>query len=188
MGRHSKLAPEQWDEIGRRVVAGESMGSLSREFKIAKSAISERCSPKAERVRLVANKLVDANKALNSLPEAERPLAVRLADDLKSISLNLTRAAKAGSNTAARLAELANGKVDRVVREDGGVDQVTLMDIGALTVTSNRAAAPALRLVAANQEREESPEVLDDEPDYSTLSMDELDHLERLETKARGGA
>jgi ABC-type transporter Mla subunit MlaD len=188
MGRRSKLTPEQWDEIGRRVAAGDSMSALSAEFGVSKSNISGRFSQKTERIRIVANKLVDASKALNGLPESERPLAVRLADDLKSISLNLTRAAKAGSDTAARLAEMANRKVKQALREDGKVDQEVLMDIASLTVTSNRAASPAMRLVAANQESDATPDTPEDEPDYSTLSMAELDDLERLELKARGGA
>lgn len=186
MGRHSKLTPDQWDEIGRRIVAGESMGSLSKEFRISKSAISGRCSPKADRIRVVANKLLDANKALNSLPEAERPLAVRLADDLKSISLNLTRAAKAGSDTAAQLAEMANGKVKRALREDGKVDQEVLMDIATLTVSSNRAAAPALRLVAASQDRETAPGDPEDQEGLSALSNQDLDDILAIHERAGG--
>lgn len=187
MGRKAKLTEAQWEEIKRRVVAGESMTALAKEFKVSKALISGHCSKKAERIRVVANKLVEAGKALASLPEPERPLAVRLADDLKAISLNLTRAAKAGSDTAAQLAEMANGKVKKVIRENGKVCQETLMDIATLTVSSNRAAAPAMRLVAASQEREMPFDAPEDEPDYSNLSMAELEDLERLETKARGG-
>ena len=138
------------------------MGSLSREFKIAKSAISERCSPKAERVRLVANKLVDANKALAALPESERPLAVRLADDLKSISSNVARAAKAGSATGAALAELATERAKKVMLvepKDGHlVDRGAMDDVADLSIASNRALAPAMRLLIAGQGKEDPGE------------------------------
>jgi len=186
MGRHSKLTPEQWDEIKRRVVAGDSMGALAAEFGVSKSNISGRCSEKKERIRTVANKLVEASKALAALPESERPLAVRLADDLKSISLNLTRAAKAGSDTAAQLAEIANGKVKQALGQDGKVNSEVLRDIAAITVTANQAAQTGTALLAASKGKEALPETPEDEPDYSNLSMEELDHLERLETKARG--
>jgi hypothetical protein len=38
----SKLSDAQWDEIGRRYAAGESQGSLSREYGINQSQISRR--------------------------------------------------------------------------------------------------------------------------------------------------
>lgn len=155
MGRPSRLSPPQWDEIKRRLVAGETMRSLAKEFKVGVSTISKQCSPKTERIRSVANKLVEASQALSTLPVPEQTLALRLADDLKAVTRNLTRAAKAGSDTAAQLAELANGKVKNVILESGRVDQMTLMDVSSLTVASNRAATPALRLVAASQGRDD---------------------------------
>lgn len=189
-GRPSKLTPEQWGEIGRRVAAGESMGALALEFDVSKSNISGRYSQKAERIRIVANKLVDANRALTSLPESERPLAVRLADDLKSISLNLTRAAKAGSATAAHLAELATERSKSIMRtepKDGMlVDQGVRSDVFDLSIAANRAAAPALRLLVVSQGRDLPAEDLEDEGGLATLSDKDLDEILAIHERAGG--
>jgi AcrR family transcriptional regulator len=170
MGRKAKLTEAQWEEIKRRVVADESMTSLAREFGISKALVSKHCSKKAERIRVVANKLVDASKALNNLPEGERPLAVRLADDLKSISQNVARAAKAGSATGAALAELATERAKSVMLaepKDGHlVDRGVMDDVADLSIASNRALAPAMRLLIAGQGKddpdEEKPQSLEE--------------------------
>ena len=54
MGRPSKLTDKQWAEIEKRLLAGESQGKLAKEFKVARSAISDRFSDRLKSVKTVA--------------------------------------------------------------------------------------------------------------------------------------
>lgn len=115
--------------------------------------------------------------------------AVRsLANDMKATAGNLARAARAGSATAVHLAELAQDRAKDVKRKkpkNGSmVDKSVLDDVAALSFAANRAAAPALRLVAATQGRELPPEDPEGQPDMSVYSDDELDQLITLQEKA----
>lgn len=115
---------------------------------------------------------------------------MRLADDLKSISLNLTRAAKAGSATAAHLAELATERSKSIMRtepKDGMlVDQGVRSDVFDLSIAANRAAAPALRLLVVSQGRDLPAEDLEDEGGLATLSDKDLDEILAIHERAGG--
>jgi hypothetical protein len=188
MGRPAKLDARQLEEIKRRVAAGESVRGLAREFKCAASTISAHCSKKAERIKNVANKVFEADKALESLPVNERGLALSLADNMKFMANNLARMARAGTATAVYLAELAEARkkdVPLAEPKDGSmVNKAAIDDVNTLNFAANRAAAPALRLAAITQGRELPPEDPEDEPDMSTLSDVELDQLIALQEKA----
>jgi hypothetical protein len=154
MGRKSKLTDGQWEEIGRRIVAGEKPAALAREFKVSPSTISERFSKTVENVKAVANQIVATDQALKSLSIPEQISAVSLAQDLISISGHLAGAAKFGSATAHRLAGIAHGKVQEI--DDAAplnAESVeALKGVAALTKLANDSASIALNLLAANKE------------------------------------
>jgi hypothetical protein len=158
MGRPSKLTEAQWSTIHARIMAGESIRAIGKEFKISAPAIIKRfgkvdtISLQSERVNQVANKLADAQRALEALPPVQRPVALSLADKLKSISDSLASAAELGAKTAHRLQALSNSEVAKVDDADPMASLDSLRNVGVLTKLANDSAAIALNLVAANKE------------------------------------
>lgn len=187
MGRPSKLNESQLDEIRRRIAAGEGVRALAGEFQVSPALVSKLCSPKAKRIKDVANQVFEADKALKSLPIHERPLALRIADDMKITAANLARGARAASETFADLAEMARARKDQIRQADGSIDFKAALETEGLSVAANRAAVPAMRLVMVNQTPSPGDEP-EDRADLSNLSDAELDQLLALHEKAGGGA
>ena len=97
MARPSKLTDQQWERIGKRLLAGESTSGLAREFGISKGLISQRFSKRTETVKAAASLLVRTDEAMNRLNVSEQLAARSLADTLKSISMHLGSAANYGA-------------------------------------------------------------------------------------------
>ena len=154
MGRPSKLTPTQWDEVGKRLSAGESAASLAREFGVSRPTISERFSefPTAS-VKRVAQDLA-------MLPPRAQQAAVSLADELRAIGGHVASGARYGAATFHRLAALAHGEVQKV--DDAAPLEAleALKGVQVLTKLANDAADPALRLLAANKDaNKDKPEL-----------------------------
>ena len=66
-GRPSKLTPAQWDEILARLVNGETVSALAREYGVDKANISRRFSKLAQHLQDVAKRLVWTQWALEAL-------------------------------------------------------------------------------------------------------------------------
>lgn len=158
MARPSKLTPGQWDEVGRRLLAGETARALGREFDVSEAAIRKRfgahqsVSAQSAQVRTVAEKLAEANSALESLPAAQRAVAVSLADKLRNISTSLASAAELGAATAHRLQALANTEVAKIDDAQPLTSLENLKGVKVLTDLANGASSIALNLLAANKE------------------------------------
>ena len=154
MARPSKLKPEQWAEIDRRRLEGESRRSLAREFGISEAAIREREEKigRIETVQQVAAKIVDAERSLAALPVAAQVSAQNLADKLRNISASLASAAELGAKTSHRLQALANSQVAKVDDADPMKSIAELRDVGVLTKLANDSASIALNLLAANKD------------------------------------
>ena len=154
MGRKSKLQPGQWEDIARRLARGEKLSSLSKEFGVSPSTISERLRNRVETVKTVANQMVSAEEALRRLSVADQISAISLADELRSISMHMAGAGKYSAATAHRLAAVANAKLqtvsDSVFPE--GDDVAKLQMIASMTKMANDAAYIPLGLLAANKE------------------------------------
>ena len=164
MARPSKLSPEQWLEVERRVIDGESIRSLAREFGVSEGAIRQRVSTQTTRVKNVAQKLAEAQSALAELPIRQQYTAISLADKLRNISDNLAAAAQYGAQTAHRLSALANSEVAKVDDPLKSVD--SLKGVAALTKLANDSAGIALNLMAANKEQIKA---INDEPPHRRL-------------------
>lgn len=156
MGRKSKLTPEQWAEVDRRILDGESIKALGREFGISDTSIRERIAKhgKHENVPEVAAKIVDAQRSLAALPISAQITAQNLAARLMSISDNLASAAEYGAKTAHRLNALANSEVGKVDDANplGKESLEAMRGVSAMTKLANEAAATGLNLLAANKE------------------------------------
>jgi hypothetical protein len=157
MGRKSKLSIEQWAEVERRILEGEAVRALAREFGVSEAAIRERIAKyaKVENVQAVARKIVDAELSLAALPIAAQITAQNLAARLRAISDNLAGAAHYGAATAHRLAGMANAKVNEI--DDAapltGESIEALRGVATLTKMANESATIGLNLIAANKDK-----------------------------------
>jgi transposase-like protein len=171
MGRKSKLTPDQWADVSRRLIAGETPSDLAREYGVHPSQITRRgLAQKTQKVKEVAQKLADAQNALAALPVAEQYTALSLAEKLRSISANLASAADYGAKTAHRLHALANSEVAKVDDADpiGSADK--LRNVGVLTKLANESASIAVNILAANK----GQGVADTPPDLPTVDLSKL--------------
>lgn len=154
MGRPSKLTEAQWEQIGKRLLAGESAAELSRSFGVSKAAISMRFSKRNETIKSVANQIVETERALSKLNVSEQMAARSLADDLKAISEHLAGAARYGSATAHRLAGLAQSKVAEI--DDAAplspASLESLKGVAILTKLANDASEIGVNLLRANKD------------------------------------
>jgi hypothetical protein len=148
MGRKSKLAPEQWADVDRRLAAGEAPSALAREFDVHPSQITRRkvCA-KPQDVRKVAEQLAAAQTALAELPVNQQYTAVTLAEKLRSISRDLAGAAAYGADTARRLKERANAEAIKQLAKPE-VDVSGMQLVSGLTKLANESASIAQSLLA----------------------------------------
>lgn len=152
MGRKSKLTPDQWNEIQKRHIDGESLRSLAKEFGVSESSARERISAQSAQIKTVANQIVTAERALAQLPVSAQITAQNLASKLRAISDNLASAAQYGAATAHRLSALANSEVAKVDDADPLASAEKLRGVAALTTLANESGKIALNLLAANKE------------------------------------
>lgn len=150
-GRKSKLSEQQWNEIRKRLLAGEKTRDIAREFSMAESTIRERFSDEISKIKTVANQIVTTEKVLHSLPISAQIATLALADDLRSISSHLSSAARFGAATAHRLSGIAHAQVAKVDDADPMESQETLQAIAALTKMSNDASKLGLDLIVASK-------------------------------------
>jgi transposase-like protein len=152
MARPSKLSPEQWVEIERRLAAGEGASELAREYGVHPSQVTRRVSQVSQKVRIVAQNLAKAQAELAELPVPQQYAAVSLAEKLRAISTSLANAAELGAKTAYRLHALANAEVGKVDDADPLKSMDALKGVSVLTKLANDSSAIAVNLLNANRE------------------------------------
>jgi hypothetical protein len=153
------------------LVTGESTSALAREFKVSKSLVSGRFSNRAESLKSLAGQIVEVERVFDRLTVSEQCSVTSLVDHLKAIGNNLAAAANFGTASAARLAEIAHGKVVKLDAEQPDAEE--LKGIAALTSVSNAAASVGTTLVAANRNRMEADE------DRGRTTQTEVDEARR---------
>lgn len=152
-----KLTPDQWAEIDRRRLMGESVRALAREYGVCESSIRQRLgtqaaqNAQAARVRTAAHQIADSRLALRALTPAQQQAALTLADRLLNVSTGLASAAEHGAATAQRLSALANAEAQRIDDAAPLADPEPLRAVAALTTAANAAASIPLGLLAANR-------------------------------------
>lgn len=157
MGRPSKLSPQQWSEVERRLAAGEKAADLAKEFGVNASQITRRVTQVSQSIRNVAEQVAQAQTALAELPVAQQYAAISLAEKLRNISASLASAAELGARTAHRLQALANTEVGKVDDVNPLSSVENLKGVSALTKLANDSASIALNLLAANKDRLPKP-------------------------------
>ena len=160
MGRLSKLTDDQWAEIGKRLLEGETARKLAPVFGISEAAIRkkfgahQKISAQSAQVHSAAEKIAVAKDAYEALTPIQRPAAMDLSDKLRSISASYAATAELGAKTAHRLHALANSEVCKV--DDANPlseESLTAMKgVSLLTKIGNDALVPATNLLAANKE------------------------------------
>jgi transposase-like protein len=185
MARPSKLNQDQWAEIERRLLSGESASALAREFGINPSQITRRVAQVSQKVQNVAQSLAKAHSELAELPVAQQYTALSLAEKLRSISTSLASAAELGAKTAHRLHSLANTEVNKVDDSDplNAQSIEALKGVGVLTKLANDSSQIAVNLLSANKAN--APMI--EEPPPATLDVTKLSSAARRELlEARG--
>ena len=162
MGRPSKLTAEQWEEIAKRRMDGESRRSLAREYGVSEASIREREEKigRLPTVEKVARMIVETESALKSMPVSAQVSAQNLAARFRSISDSYASAAEYGARTAHRLHALANSEVNKVDDADPLSEEslAAMKGVSLLTKLGNDALVPASNLLAANKERMNQPQ------------------------------
>lgn len=155
MGRKSKLTPEQWAEVDRRLLEGQAIRRVAEDYPITEASIRARLAKlgRREDVQQVAAKLVDAQRSLEALPISARITAQNLAEKLRSISDSLACAAELGAKTAHRLHSIANTQAAMVDDAEPSKSLENLKMVGALSKLANDSSHISLNLLAANRER-----------------------------------
>ena len=156
MARPSKLSPDQWRELERRLSAGESASALAREFCINPSQITRRVTQDSQKAKDIAKRLAQVHTELATLPIPQQHIAMTLADELRSISTHMAGAAKFSAATAHRLAGIAHAKVQEVDDAAPLNDEsmAALKNVAVLSRMANDAAVIPSNLLAANKERQ----------------------------------
>lgn len=147
MGRPSKLTPDQWAEVQRRALEGESNRSLAKEFGVNEASVRAKVSTQTPRVREIAAKLAHAQEELATLPLVQQHSALTLAEKLRGISRDLAGAAVFGADTARRLKERANAEAIKHLAKPE-VDVAGMQVVSGLTKLANESASIAQSLLA----------------------------------------
>lgn len=154
MGRKSKLTEKQWEQIGQRLLKGESGRSLADEFGVSESAVRARFSARTKEIKAVANQIVATDAALKALPLSAQVSAHNLAADLIAMSTHLAGAGKYGAATAHRLNGIAHAKVQEI--DDAAPLTAESLDalkgIAVLTRLANESSQIATNILAANKD------------------------------------
>ena len=153
MGRKSKLTPEQWAEVQRRMLEGKaSVRSIAKEFGITESSVRGKISAQTAQIKSVANQIVETERALLALPINAQITAHTYASKLRAISDDvLTGTAIAASNFRA-LNAFAAIEIEKVDRVDPMATIENLKNGAALTAMANEAGKVPMALIAANKE------------------------------------
>jgi hypothetical protein len=155
MGRPSKLKEKQWDEVRERVLRGEPVRAIAREYGITEGAIRQRVSTQADVIKDVARQIVQTEQALHALPVSAQVSAQRLADEIMAISTNLASAGKSGSIVARSVMEIAAKQVQKVNQDDPMESAEILQGVSALGRIANESSSIGMQMVKIVKESKE---------------------------------
>jgi hypothetical protein len=148
----ARLNPKQREEIRKRLLAGEKVAPLAREFNVSATAIRNYANSEVSEIKTVANQLFEAEVALAKLPKTLQIETLDLLSELRSVSTHLASAAKYGAMTAHRLSGLAHQHASNL--DDVDPDGEKLSTVARLTAVANESAKTGLNLLAANKDKQ----------------------------------
>jgi hypothetical protein len=154
MARPSKLSEEQWERIRQRVLAGESVNGLAKEYGISEGAIRQKVKKqRAGRIstteikeavaRSVQNDLNDpvVRDVLERAGQHDRDLFQSHKADLLETILQLNITVKIAAQNAAKLARMSKVHFDKLEDDSplNAENRVIKADAMELQVDSNEA-------------------------------------------------
>lgn len=151
MGRKSKLNEKQWADVQRRMLDGEPIRALAREFGVSEGSLRAQKSKRVETIKEVANQVVATECAIKSLDFDAQCAVNDYASKLRSMASNLLSAAHSGSVTSARLAAIAEKESQKINPDEPMESAEQLQAIAALNRLGNDAAQIGLQVLKANQ-------------------------------------
>lgn len=153
MGAKSKLTPHQWVEIEEKLLNGETQDSVAKEYGVTRRYLAKMIVPKVKAIQDVANQMVEAKKAMDILPVAQRVNAQTLVDRLMSISDHLSYAAEYSAKNAHKFSKLANQHLEQIDSENLLASPDVLRVVNGLTTMANESSKIPLGLISANKEQ-----------------------------------
>lgn len=123
MGRKSALTEKQWQAIEKRILDGESVRPLAREFEISEAAIRKRLGARTKDIKTVANQMVAAETAFAALPIGAQIGARTMADRMKAMMLSMTSAGESAAGIVQRATQIANVQMQKVDDADPFSDE-----------------------------------------------------------------
>lgn len=152
MGRKSKLSPEQWAAIQKRVLAGESLRSLAKEFGVSESTAREKISAQTAQIKTVANQIVATERAIQSLPISAQITAHNLASKLRSISDDLLEGVAHQASTFRKLSAIVTTEMMKVDETDPMSTADKLKTVALVTEMANNSAKTPINVLVANKD------------------------------------
>jgi len=161
MGRPSNLSNTQWEKIGERLLKGEKLSALAREFNVSKTAISVRFSKRNETVKATASLILEGKNALNKLTVPEKIAVSKQVELLESMQEHLLHAGNYGASTAHKSNMFANIKMEALDPDKPLDDEKNIeiaKDVMRLTKIANESSVIARDFLSPknHKEKEES--------------------------------
>lgn len=164
----AKLTQRQWDNIEKRLFAGESANSIAKDYPVSQQAISKKFSCSIKQIKDVANQIVDTEISFQKLLKSEQISCINLAEEMIAISCHMTTGAKYSAMTFSRLSKIANHQANMLHDMKPDPEQVT--EIARLQHTANEASTTAVNLIKLNQTAAENSK----QDSYSSMTEDDL--------------
>lgn len=189
MGRKSKLTPEQWADVDRRLLDGEAARAIARDLGVSEPIIRARKKTRVEKIKDAANQVVAADRAVKELDLPAQRMALSFAQTLQVMSGSVAEAGMIGALNSADLKRMSRAELQKAIDAlaAGKVDDAAkaLAKMKELGGIANDEAEIAVRLITAQKEavREAHKTPPADAPDLSTLDAGELEQLEQTLSK-----
>jgi hypothetical protein len=154
-GRKSKLRPFQWDEIRKKhIVDKVPMSTLAGEYGVSGKAIGQQINSDAEKIRALAKEKIEWESKLSKLPIYSNGLVNMVADNLRTMALNMSNVGCRQSAVAARVSRLAELKTEQLDEcAEPGTNRSVLMEIAEMTQVVNEASKVPLAILNGNKEQ-----------------------------------
>ena len=158
MGRKSKLTDEQWQEVLRRKLRGETYRALAKEFGVGEATIRGGISAHAREIKGAAEQMVSVSRKVESMPISAQAEVITLAQFLRQGEQYLASAGMRGARVAERLNTVAERQMEKVDLDNPGnhKDEIS-MAVGCLK-GADMGGQLMLKLIAAGIGEEASDE------------------------------
>lgn len=158
MARPSKITDEELEQIANRVLAGESLSAVCREFGVDKGNTQRRITQRNTTIKALANQKATVLAEIRAQPVKQQLLINELAEGIMAMNSNLLKHGVSASVRGAELSAAANKRLAMAISEDGTVDVEALKEVAALGRMANEASEVPMGLVKANQDAINKPQ------------------------------